>query len=154
MEHGEEVSRWPDESQVNIHVPRFRRRGIDLHQHMITEPASNNRVMHHWLVGLILEIAVPPRPEVGSWPTIHFFEFFLSWPDLYTGIDAIGGEGTCSLEIPFIEDFLLDFWDTAGEVIKTFGSGFRTVDLSDLVYGYDRGQGGLTGERQVVVLEV
>jgi hypothetical protein len=105
----------------------------DLHQHVITEPASNNRVMHHRLIGLILEIAVPSRPEMWSWPTIHLLEFFLGWSDLDTGIDAVGGEGPCSFEVPFIEDSLLDFWNTACEVVETFSPGFRTVDWRDLV---------------------
>lgn len=88
--------------------------------------------MHHWFVGLILEIAVPSGPEMGSRPTIHLFEFFLGRSDLDTGIDAVGSEWTCSFEIPFVKDFLLDFWDTAGKVIETFGSGFGAVDLLSL----------------------
>lgn len=49
--------------------------------------------MHDWLVGLVLEVAVPSRPEPAarSWPVIHLPKFFLGRPDLDTGLNTVGG---------------------------------------------------------------
>jgi hypothetical protein len=91
------------------------------HQHVITKPSCNNRVMHDWLVGFILEIAVPATLEVWSRPRLHLFQLLLSWTNLDTSVDAIGGERSCAFDIPLIKDCFLNFRDTTDEVIETFG---------------------------------
>lgn len=78
--------------------------------------------MHDWLVGLVLEVAVPSTAEVWSWPRVHLVEFLLSRANLDTSIDAIGGKWAGALDVPFIEDSLLDLWFTADEVVETFGA--------------------------------
>lgn len=60
-------------------------------QHVITEPAGNNAVVHHGLVGLILKVGVPAALEVRSRPVLELLELFLSRADLDAGFDAIGG---------------------------------------------------------------
>lgn len=87
----------------------------------------NDRVVHHWFVGLVFEITVPTASKVWSRPRIHFIEFFLGWPNFNSSLDSICSQWTCSFEIPFVEDSLLDFRDTSGEVVKTFGVGLGTV---------------------------
>jgi hypothetical protein len=58
--------------------------------------------------------------KVWSWPLFHLFEFFLSRTNFDTGVDAIGGERSSALDVPFIEDCFLDFWDTADEIVEAF----------------------------------
>lgn len=77
--------------------------------------------MHNWLVGFVLEVAVPTTSELWSRPIIHFVQLRFSRPDLYSGLDAVGGKWTGSLKVPFIKDGLLNFRNTTDKVIKTFG---------------------------------
>jgi hypothetical protein len=42
MEHGEEVSGWPDGFQLTFARTGLEDEDDDLHQHVIPEPASNN----------------------------------------------------------------------------------------------------------------
>lgn len=84
VEHGEEVS-WR-------------------HEHVVTEPAGNDTVMHDGLVGLVLKVRLPPVLEVGSWPPLKFIELLFGRPNLDTSLDAVGCQGTCSLECPFVVD--------------------------------------------------
>jgi hypothetical protein len=91
------------------------------HQHVITEPSCNNRVMHNRLVGFILEVAVPAALEVWSRPRLHLFQLLFSWTNLDTSIDAIGGKWSCALDVPFIENCFLNFRDTTNKVVETFG---------------------------------
>jgi hypothetical protein len=91
------------------------------HQHVITEPSRNNRVMHDWLVRFILEVAVPAALEVWSRPRLHLFQLLFSGANFDTSVNAIGGERPCALEVPFIKDCFLNFRDTTDEIVETFG---------------------------------
>jgi hypothetical protein len=96
--------------------------------------------MHDWLVGLILEIAVPSRPEFAArtWPAVHLSEFFLSRPDLDTSLNTVGGQRTSAIDVPLVEHSFLDLRVTSDEVVK----------------GLYMGLGAEDGEREVMVLEV
>jgi hypothetical protein len=118
MEHSEEVAWW--------------------HDHMVTEPTSDYRVVHNWLVGLVLEVAVPARPEFWARPLVHHCELFLCRADLDTCFDTVGGEGTSAVDVPLLENLLLGRWITAGKVVE----------------GLDTWLGSVCGEGQVVILEV
>jgi hypothetical protein len=73
-------------------------------QHVVTKPAGNDAVVHHGLVGLVLEVGVPAALEVRSRPVLELLELFLSRADLDAGFDAVGGEWTGSFQCPLIEN--------------------------------------------------
>jgi hypothetical protein len=98
VEHGEELAWW--------------------HDHVVTKPTSNNRVVHNGLVGLVLEVRVPARAELLAWPAVHHLEFFLSGSDLDTSLDTVGSERTSAVDIPLLEDLFLDLGVTTDEVIE------------------------------------
>lgn len=118
VEHGEELARW--------------------HDHVVTEPTSNNGVVHDGLVGLVFEVRVPARAELLAWPAVHHVEFFLSRSDLDTSLDTVGGEWASAVDIPLLEDLLLDLGVATDEVVERFD-----VRLS-----------AVGGEGQVMILEV
>lgn len=70
---------------------------------MVTEPTSNDRVVHHWLVGLVLKVRLPAILEVRGRPSLELLQLLGSRPDLDAGVDTVGGEGASSLDVPFIE---------------------------------------------------
>jgi hypothetical protein len=76
------------------------------HQHVVAEPARDDRVVHHRLVRLVLEVRVPSGLELRGWPGLHVFELLVGRTDLDAGVDAVGGEGPGAFEVPFIEDAL------------------------------------------------
>ena len=78
--------------------------------------------MHDRLVGLVLEVAVPATAEVRRWPCVHLVELLFSRANLDTSIDAVGSKRTGTLDVPFVEDSLLDVWITTDEVIETLGT--------------------------------
>jgi len=98
MEHGEKLSRG--------------------HQHVITEPTSDNRVVHNRLIRLVFEVTVPSASEMWCGPGLYHFKFFLGRTNLDTSFDAICGQWACAFEVPLVEDSFLDFRDTADEVVK------------------------------------
>jgi hypothetical protein len=108
------------------------------HHHVVAEPTSNDRVVHDRLVGLVLEVRVPTRAELGARPAVHLLELLLSRADLNTSINAVGGKRTSAVDLPLLKDLLLDLGITTDEIIERLDVGFRTV----------------CGESQVVVLEV
>lgn len=71
---------------------------------MIAEPTSNDAVMHHRLVGLVLEIRLPAILEVWRRPRLELLELLGRGANLDTGIDTVRGEGASALEGPFIKD--------------------------------------------------
>jgi len=118
VEHGEELARG--------------------HHHVVTEPTSNDRVVHDRLVGLVLEVGVPAGAELGAWPAVHLLELVLSRADLDTSLNAVGGERTSAVDLPLLEDLLLNLGVATDEVVKGLDVGLRAVG----------------GEGQVVILEV
>lgn len=101
---------------------------------------SNAGVVHDWLVGLVLEVAVPATGgrEVGSRPSAHLSQLFLRRPDLHTGLNAVRRQRAGALEVPLLEDPLLDFGVATGEVVERLDIRLRPVHR----------------EGEVVVLEV
>jgi hypothetical protein len=71
---------------------------------VVAKPASDDTVVHHRLVRLVLEVGLPACLEVRSRPGLKLFEFGVSRADLDAGFDAIGGQGTGSLDVPFLKD--------------------------------------------------
>ena len=94
---------------------------------MVAKPPCDDRVMHHGLVVLVLEVAVPAGAELWARPTVHHLEFFLGGSDLDTGLDTVRGERASAVDIPLLEDALLDGWVTTSEVIKRLDVGLRAV---------------------------
>ena len=74
--------------------------------------------MHHRLVRLVLEVRVPSRLELGSGPLSHGLKLLLVGSNLNTCLDTIRGKGASSLDVPLIENTLLDFRMTTSEVVK------------------------------------
>jgi hypothetical protein len=97
------------------------------HNHMVTKPPSNNRVVHNRLVGLVLKIRVPARAEFLAGPAVHHGEFFLCGPDLDTGFDAVGGERARAVDIPLLEDLFLHFGVAADEIVEGLDVRFGAV---------------------------
>jgi hypothetical protein len=77
---------------------------MNIHEHVVTEPAGNDTVVHDGLVGLVLEVGLPSIGEVGSGPALKVPELLLCGTDLDTGVNAVGGERASSLEVPLIKD--------------------------------------------------
>jgi hypothetical protein len=71
---------------------------------MVAKPTGNDAVMHHRLVGLVLEVRIPAALEVRSRPVLELLELFLGWPDLDAGLDAVGRQRACALESPLVKD--------------------------------------------------
>jgi len=81
-------------------------------------PPCDNRIMHDWLVRLLLEVTVPARPELLAWPAVHLFKLFLSRSDLDTGIDAVCSQRASPVGIPLLKDLLLNFRNATNEVVE------------------------------------
>lgn len=77
--------------------------------------------MHNGLVGLVLEVAIPSGSEFLAGPAIHHLELFFCWPELDARLDTIGCQRTGAVDIPLIEDSLLDGGITSHKVVKRFG---------------------------------
>lgn len=75
--------------------------------------------MHDWLVGLVLEVAVPSRLKVWRGPLLHLRQLLFSWTNLDTSLNAVSGKWASALEVPFIEDPLLGLGVTTNKVIET-----------------------------------
>lgn len=88
VKHGEEVSRG--------------------HEHVVTKPARDDAVVHDGLIGLVLKVGFPAVREVRSRPPFEVFELLFSRPDLDTGINSVGGQWACALEVPFFKDPCVD----------------------------------------------
>jgi hypothetical protein len=71
-------------------------------------------------------------------PRLELLELLLRGPDLDTRFNAIGREGACAFEVPFVKYSLLDLGVAAGKVVECLGAGFGAVDR----------------EGEIVVLEV
>ena len=97
------------------------------HEHVVTEPAGDDRVVHDWLVWLVLEVAVPSGDELWEWPALEFFKFLLVRADLHTRFDAIGSEWASAVDVPLIEHLVLRLLITTDEVVERLGVGLGTV---------------------------
>ena len=96
--------------------------------HMVTEPAGDYGVMHHRLIRLILEVAVPSRPELWTRPRVHLLQLLFCWSNLYTRLNTIGSKWTGSIEIPLVEDLLLNFRIATYEIVEGLYVRLRAED--------------------------
>lgn len=94
MEHGEEIARGHEHMVAK--PPVLVSTGITLELSACLLP-SNNRIVHDWLVRLVLEVGLPPVHKVWSRPLLHLIQFLLGGPNLYTCVNAIGSQRACSL---------------------------------------------------------
>lgn len=79
------------------------RGGENSHEHVVAEPAGNDGIMHHGLVGLILEVRLPAIGEVGSRPGFEFFELRLGRSDLDASFNPVGRQWPCPLQVPLVK---------------------------------------------------
>lgn len=110
--------------------------------------------MHHRLVRLVLEVAIPAASELWRRPLIHLCQFLFSGTNFHTSINTVGSKRTRALDIPFVKNGFLNFWYTTDEVVKTLGA-YLTLAF-DGSYS-SKGCTGLSSvntEGQVVVLEI
>ena len=98
MEHGEEFA-WR-------------------HEHVVTEPSRNHRIVHDRLIRLVLEVGLIAIHKIRGRPALHLLKLLLSRPDLHSCINAVGSQRTSSFGSPFIVDLLLDFRVSPNKVIK------------------------------------
>jgi hypothetical protein len=103
---------------------------------VVTEPTSDDRVVHNRLVRLVLEVRVPTGAELLARPAVHHVELLLGRPDLNTSLDTVGGQWTSTVDVPLLEDLLLDLGVAAYKVVER-------LDVRLCAVG---------GERQAVVL--
>lgn len=94
--------------------------------------------MHDWLVGLILEVAVPTRAEFLAWPAVHHLELFLGGSDLHTSVNTVGRQWASAINVPLVEDFFLNLWIASDEVIERLNTRL----------------GAVGGKGEVMILEV
>lgn len=102
---------------------------------MVTEPPSNDRVVHYGLVGLVLEVAVPAGTELLARPGIHPFQFFFSGSNLHSCFDAavgvlskgtipsrfedlLCGQWPSSINVPLLEYLLLRSGVSTDKIVK------------------------------------
>lgn len=74
--------------------------------------------MHDWLVGLVLEVAVPSAAELWARPLVHHLQLRLVRSDLDTSLDTVGSQWSRSVCLPLIVDLLLYDRVAANEVVK------------------------------------
>lgn len=108
------------------------------HEHVVTEPACNDRVVHDRLVRLVLEVRVPSRAELRAGPAVHLSELIFGWADLDPSLDTVSRKRASAVDIPLVENFLLGLLVSANEVVETLDVRLSTIG----------------GECQVVILEV
>lgn len=115
----------------------------------------NNRIVHHWLVGLVLEVGFPALFEVGGGPGFKLLELGGSWANLDACFDAVRSKGAGSLNVPLLKN-------TWGKLVRLSLQGFekgRTllhfgVSAGEVVECFRARLGPVDGEGKVVVLEV
>jgi hypothetical protein len=83
--------------------------------------------MHNWLVGLVLEVAVPTRAELWAGPLVHHVELLFSRADLDTSFNTIGGKWASAIDIPLVEYTFLSRRVTTSEVVERLDVGLRTI---------------------------
>jgi len=83
--------------------------------------------MHDWLVGLVLEVAVPATAKLWAGPAVHLFELLFGGTNLDASLDTVGGKRTSAVDIPLIENLLLNRWVAADEIVECFGIRLRPI---------------------------
>jgi hypothetical protein len=97
------------------------------HDHVVAEPASNDRVMHDGLVGLVLEVAIPARAEFWAGPLIHHVELCFSRANLDTSFNTVGGKWASAIDVPLVKYAFLDRRVATSKVIERLNMGLCTI---------------------------
>ena len=97
------------------------------HMHVVAKPTGDHRVVHDGLVGLVLEVAVPATPELWAGPAVHLCEFLFGGANFDASLDTVGGKRTSAVDVPLIEDFLLNCWIAANKVVKGLRIWFSAI---------------------------
>ena len=119
MEHGEEFAWWQKHVVTEPSVGRAVSITVcDEAQPYRSYSPSNNRIMHHWLVWLVLEIAIPATLKLWRRPFPHIPKLLLSRSDFDTSFDSIGCQGASTVEVPLIEHFFLNLFVATNEVVE------------------------------------
>jgi hypothetical protein len=95
-------------------------------------------VVHNGLIRLMLEIAVPPAPELFARPAVHHVQLLFRRPYLDTCLDTVCCKRAGAVDIPLLEDSFLYFGVTPHEVVEGLDVWFGSEDR----------------EGEIVVLEV
>lgn len=80
-------------------------------------------VMHNRLVGFVFEVAVPAGAEFLARPAIHLLELLFCGSDLDASFDAVGSQWACAVDVPLVEDLLLDLRVASYEVVERLNIG-------------------------------
>lgn len=118
-------------------------------------PASDDTIMHHWLVRLVLEIRLPSVLEMRSWPCLKLPQLLSSWAHFDAGLNAVGCERSGSLLVPLVKDL----WNrVSGYRRRNFRVSHTLLDnrvsTNKVVETLGLWLGSIHGEVKVVVLEV
>lgn len=118
-------------------------------------PTSDDTVVHHWLVGLVLEVRFPTVLEVRSWPCLKLPQLLSSWAHFNAGLNAVGCKRSGSLLVPFVKDL----WNRVSEYRwRNFGVSHTLLDnrvaTNKVVETLSLWLGSIRGEVKIVVLEV
>ena len=97
------------------------------HNHVVAKPSSNNRVMHDWLVGLLLEVTVPATSEILARPRVHHIELSFRGTDLDTRLDTISSQRASPVNVPLLEHGFLHLGVSAHKVVERLDVRFGTV---------------------------
>jgi hypothetical protein len=97
------------------------------HDHVVAEPASNDRVMHDGLVRLVLEVAIPARAEFWAGPLIHHVELCFSRADFDTSFNTVGGKWASAIDVPLVEYAFLNRRVATSKVIERLNMGLCTI---------------------------
>ena len=79
---------------------------------------SNNRIVHDWLVRLVLEVAVPSRTELWAWPFVHCSEFFFGGSDLHTCLNTVGSKWASAIDIPLVKHLFLNMRISTHKIVE------------------------------------
>ncbi len=83
-----------------------------------SDSPGNDRVMHHRLVWLVLEIAIPATLELWRRPFSHILKFLFSRSNFDASFDSIRRQGASTVEMPLIEHFLLYLFVATNKVVE------------------------------------
>jgi hypothetical protein len=88
---------------------------------------------HDGFIRFLLEVAVPSRSELGAWPGVHHLQLIFCRSNFDTSFDAVGCQWASPIDVPLVEDLLLDLGVTSDEVVERFDVGLGAEDGERLI---------------------
>jgi hypothetical protein len=82
---------------------------------------------HDGLIGLLLEVAVQSGAELWAWPLVHAIKLFLTRSDLNTSINIVSSQWAGAVDVPLLEDSILDLGITTSEIIEGLDVWLRAI---------------------------